>query len=526
MNTRATRIEELLLRYISHPSISGTTSEKEVESFLSSYALDIPYFREHPEHRGLYSIEGDPHARTVFWALRKGEGDKTVILLHHSDVVETIDYGSLESLAYSPSELEAALRKNALDYEPAVQRDLAGEDYLYGHGTADMKGGGAIQLTLLEEYCSEEDFSGNVLLLAVPDEENLSAGMRGALPLLEELKEQYSLEYTLLINCEPYQRTKGRRTLSIGSVGKLLFFVYVRGKMAHVGRESEGFSPMGLLGKILSESDQFPLFSETEGEEVSPAPVWVYARDNKHLYDASMVTGAFACMSLLHFRRSPGELSAAFEDFLKESFASQLGRLQEVYGEERDLSWEQAIRSFSDFARSREEEGYDWQAERSELISKVEKGERTYVEATFALLERMMHARKTDRPLVVYGLIPPYYPGVCSESEPVIQGLLQELKDQGGEDFAVEKYFSGISDLSYTRVEDAQGVEETMQELMPFYGESYSVAFDILSRLQLPGINIGPLGKDLHKKTERVLKSDLFDTTPRLVDIAVRYARK
>ena len=62
-----------------------------------------------------------------------------------------------------------------------------------------MKGGGAIHLALLEEYCQEQNFQGNVLILAVPDEENLSSGMRGALHLMDELHDKYALDYKMCI---------------------------------------------------------------------------------------------------------------------------------------------------------------------------------------------------------------------------------------------------------------------------------------------------------------------------------------
>jgi arginine utilization protein RocB len=61
-----------------------------------------------------------------------------------------------------------------------ARNDLESGDYIFGRGTADMKGGGSIQLALFKRYSELEDFPGNILLIAVPDEENLSAGMLSA----------------------------------------------------------------------------------------------------------------------------------------------------------------------------------------------------------------------------------------------------------------------------------------------------------------------------------------------------------
>ncbi len=45
-------------------------------------------------------------------------------------------------------------------------------------------------MLLLESYSELADFDGNVIVIGVPDEENLSAGMRAAAKLLAELKKE------------------------------------------------------------------------------------------------------------------------------------------------------------------------------------------------------------------------------------------------------------------------------------------------------------------------------------------------
>ncbi|MBC8587011.1 M20/M25/M40 family metallo-hydrolase [Tissierellaceae bacterium BX21] len=114
--------------------------------------------------------------------------------------------------------------------------DLMSDKWLFGRGCSDMKGGGSIQLSLIEEYSKEEDFNGNIVLISVPDEENLSAGMRGATYLLKDLKEKYNLNYILMLNSEPHERGNDLKpTIYDGSIGKIMPVVYVRGKLAHVG---------------------------------------------------------------------------------------------------------------------------------------------------------------------------------------------------------------------------------------------------------------------------------------------------
>ena len=56
-----------------------------------------------------------------------------------------------------------------------------------------MKAGGAIQYALLEAYshlAEDGKCDGNVIVIGVPDEENLSAGMRAAVKLLSQLSKE------------------------------------------------------------------------------------------------------------------------------------------------------------------------------------------------------------------------------------------------------------------------------------------------------------------------------------------------
>lgn len=94
--------------------------------------------------------------------------------------------------------------KNTLSED--AKKDLEDDTFIFGRGVCDMKGGGSIQIALLKRYSELKNFNGNIVLIAVPDEENLSAGMRSAVRLLSELQDKYNLKYKLMINTEPHQR--------------------------------------------------------------------------------------------------------------------------------------------------------------------------------------------------------------------------------------------------------------------------------------------------------------------------------
>ncbi len=288
-------------------SDTGTRQEKDVENYLHAWLGDHEYFRNNPNFFGRYPLPEDPVERCAVWGLVKGQGDQTVILMHHHDVVDAFDYGGLEKWAYDPLKLESALSKVALSQE--VRRDLASGQWLFGRGTGDMKGGAAIQFALLEEYAERPDFKGNILLLSVPDEESLSVGMRGSLRLLIDLKAGFKLNYKILINSEPHAKEQDKiGTFHVGSAGKLLPIIYVRGKKTHIGHIFQGFNPVLLLSEIVMQTELNTDYADPVRGEVPPPPSWSYLRDRKEVYDASIPPSAGGYLSLIHLKRSPIEL--------------------------------------------------------------------------------------------------------------------------------------------------------------------------------------------------------------------------
>ncbi len=220
-------IMRILKNYVKINSESGTALENKASTFVVDFFRDKPYFKSHQDHFGLHPVEGDPLKREIAWALVKGRGQKTVVLIHHFDVVGIEDFNRFKDLAFEPELLMEALLKAPDQLSQDAYSDLSSGNWLFGRGTADMKAGGAIQMAIIEAYSRLESFEGNLLLIAVPDEENLSAGMRNAATLLTQLREKHTLTYNLMINSEPHQRKESAKgLLSGGSIGKILPFVY------------------------------------------------------------------------------------------------------------------------------------------------------------------------------------------------------------------------------------------------------------------------------------------------------------
>lgn len=542
------KIAEIFYPYVGINSKTGTALENETGAFVHAYFAKVPYFIQHPEYFGSYSIQGDPFNRTVEWAFVRGKGRRTVVLMHHFDVVDIEDYGLLKPLAFTPAELEQAMLNNIDAYDAETRADLLSGEYIFGRGTMDMKGGGAIEIALLEMLSQENDLDGNVLLVGVPDEENLSAGMLGAARLMADLKKRFDLDYVLLINTEPGMHEGEVRSMPAGGIGKVFPFLYARGVLAHASHSYKGFNPLWIVGDVVrrAEMNLAPPELRSATGEATPPPTWLMVRDSKEIYDVSMPLSGFACLNVFTYVNRPEVVLNAFREVCAASTADVLADANRITDDfhrkagltPREQPWMTAAITFEEFIAQQKaargkafEDVYHAALEKANAA--VRSGEKTTAAATWALLDTLAPLADVYQPLVIVGLIPPYYPSVVYTDRPdftvtvtrVLKTVNGAAQGKFGEKFELENYM-GISDLSYTSLNDASGVEQLISRNMPLYGETYNIPFREIGEISMPCVNIGPVGKGVHKMTERVLKEDLFVKTPEFVLAALHEALK
>lgn len=94
-------------------------------------------------------------------------------------------------------------------------------------------------------------------------------------------------------------------------------------------------------------------------------------------------------------------------------------------------------------------------------------------------------------------------------------------RERFGQHYVSEEFYTGISDLSYTSISNSEEISAALSKSMPFYGTLYDIAISDIETISMPCINIGPWGKDFHKLTERVLKRDLCERTPAIIQHAI-----
>jgi arginine utilization protein RocB len=423
--------------------------------------------------------------------------------------------------------------------------DLKSDAWIFGRGTGDMKAGAAAQCVLLAEYSEQSDFKGNILLLSVPDEENLSEGMRGSLSLLADLKSKYKLDYKIMINSEPHSKEQGNKgTFHVGSAGKLLAVIYIRGKKSHIGHIYQGFNPVLLLSEIVLQTELNTDYCDVVRGEVSPPPSWSYMRDNKEVYDASIPGSAGGYLSLISLNKTPAELLRQLKATCEYSVGLVLDKIRQSHAAynrklgrpEPDPAWQVHVKTFSELYRQALNDSGQAFTEAyagglESIIADIRRQHLNSPEATLKIVEMTLSHVSDLSPTVVIALSPPYYPSVHNDEfqdlpdrvDSLTDYLIGIAKNRWQEAYHKKNYLMGLTDLSYAALQNSEGIVPVIGPNMPLWQKTYDLPFAGMEALSVPVINIGPWGKGLHKFTERVFKADLVERTPALLECAIDY---
>ncbi|MDR0648571.1 MAG: M20/M25/M40 family metallo-hydrolase [Synergistaceae bacterium] len=539
------RIKKLTFDFVRIYTSTGTMREKDAEAFYGGWFSSMGYFRGRKDLAGFYGIPGDCFNRSIPWCLVKGDGDATVVLLHHYDVVDTDDYRSLRDIATEPDELMAAFRDGRVALDRESESDLKSGQWIFGRGAADMKGGAAIQMALVERYAEMAEagtLRGNVLLIGLPDEENISAGGRAAPLLLKKLKGEHGLRYELALNAEPTERIgrTGRVAIFTGSIGKIMPLFYVRGKLSHAGTLYEGLNPIKVISKIVEKLDAIPDLIDSAEGVVSPPPTFLYQKDAKKIYDVSLPLAASAYMNVMFLQKSVGEIMSVIRKKCGLAFKEAIADIQRSHDafvaaggcQPGKLPWKPCVKLYSEL---REEAARD-SSEKFELAlvetlrdikARIASGEMDMVSASHAVIELTLQHVRDASPAVIIALVPPYYPVVgnsmlgaaADRVNRVCDEVIARAEDRHGEEY-VKGCIVGMSDLSYFMRSSSEGDDAYVRDNM-LLGDVYALPFDEINEISMPVLNIGPQGRDLHEYTERVLEEDLVARTPDLMAFAI-----
>ena len=329
-----TLCETIALELVARASVTGSADEQTFGPWLADYLSRLGCFGQNPEIWTFPVASGD--ARLVVALLVRGSGAQTVVLTGHYDTVSIHDYGHLRALACQPYALkDALLQRLSGSTEPAemlAYADLQSGAFLPGRGLLDMKAGLAAGLDAMAQIAAGQNFSGNLLFLAVPDEENASAGARAAAACLAKLAESKGLSILAAINLDAISDLgdgAAGRVLALGTVGKVLPTAFVVGRPVHSGYALLGVNAAILAATIAERLEWAPELTDDSAELPGTAASLLSLKDGKSGYDVTTPASAFLFWNVLNHRRSAAAALDIVARLVDEATRDCLARLAE-----------------------------------------------------------------------------------------------------------------------------------------------------------------------------------------------------
>lgn len=543
---------ELLLDLVSIPSVSpnGATENAMAERIVT-HLRELPYFQAHPQDVQRLPLPEDPLQRHFVFARVRAARPvaETILLLGHFDVVGVKGCGPLASLAFSPESYAAALA-GLSSLPPEARADLESGKWIFGRGVSDMKCGVALCMGALAEWSERrEELEADLAALFVPDEENSSLGMLAAVPLLARLQREEGVHWLACVDTEP-SIGKGNKDVPaffLGSNGKINPFFFFVGREAHVGDYYEGINAALLASAVnLLIEGNADFADSAEGELYSPFACMKH-RDFRGEYSASIAERSAAYYSYLTASKLPEEILAIMKTAAMEGQKRALEHLRtaaETFArrgkpELHVRSWTPRVLSFAELyerARQRFAETQEYrkgaeaafEAHLAELVASLP-SEADARDKALALVDACVSLSGEKGPFVVVGFLFPWYPHRGNEGrtpgERALAVLAEELvilaERTHRRQLDVRPFYEGISDLSYCGFSAKKEVLDVYAANMPGYGLLYRLPLEDLLCLDIPVCNLGPLGKDEHKYTERIERAFAFEILPDLLRYVV-----
>jgi arginine utilization protein RocB len=534
----AKRIEELTIELTNIKSIVGSKSELDSVNAIYKKFEEMDYYKENPELLKYVDFENDSLGRKSVVATmkgKKGNSNKTLVLIGHTDTVGISDYGNLQEYATKPFELAEKLEGVSLPDD--AKKNLESGDWLFGRGIFDMKCGVATLMCIMEDISKDlENFEGNLVFAAVGDEEGNSGGMLSVVPDLLKIQEKEGFEYLAVIDTDYMTQLypgDENKYIFVGTVGKLMPSFYVVGKETHVGEAYKGLDPNQLAGAITNKINLKFEFCDVAEGEVSLPPITLRQKDLKEEYSVQIAKTATLYFNYSTHKSTPDEVMTKMKDAANEAFTEVVADLNDQYKQfcdasnfpHEELPWEPRVMSFNELYDAVKAEMGDELDTKVEEIKEELLKDKSLDERDFSMkVVEEVHELWSDKdPVVVVYYSPPYYPHIYVEGsehkEKILLESVDEAVDAVESDYKIvsKKFYPYISDLSFVSAPKDPKIMEALKSNMPALDSKYKLPLDAMQKLGLPVVNIGPFGKDAHKFTERLEKKYSFEVAPKLV---------
>ncbi len=527
---------ELALLLTERLSVTGSGDEASFGPWLASALRGRRDFGPDPEIWTFPVSEGDAR-HVVAMLIRKG-GRRTVVQTGHYDTVTVADYGDLAPLATRPEALLAALTPRLAAARPGTAEARARDDfatglYLPGRGLLDMKAGLAAGLAAIASLLSDPALAqGNLLFLAVPDEENASAGARAAAARLAEIAGERGLDIAAVINLDAIADDgdgSDGRVVALGTVGKVLPTAFVVGVPVHSGFPLRGINAAVLAAAIVRRMEWAPeLTDDSAGMPGTPVSL-LSLRDGKTGYDVTTPGTAFATWNVLSHRRDPAEILDIVVALTREAVAECLADMKlratrsgQQVGMIAAAPEVPVLRYGALLAEVR--------ALQPSIDNDLDASARnlrgsglSLPDQCHALTAELWSRARRSGPAVILGL--GSIPYLASELDDpgvrdAVEAVVAQAPQAHGIGLRAVEYFAGISDMSFFGQVRAASLKALARDT-PGWASLVGLAPGGLP--VMPTVNLGPWGRDYHTPLERIETEYGFNILPGLLcDLTLR----
>ncbi len=536
----AARARAVAIQLTQWPSVTATPGEATLPEHLAALLGEHPYFRAHPEHLMVLPIAGDPHGRSNVMALVAGGGPACVTLSGHFDTVPIDDYADLAPLATEPEALRGALlaRLDATGAYPQARADLASGDYLPGRGLLDMKSGLAAGIAVLEAFAADPDRQGNLLLIATPDEEDRSAGMRAAADALPAVLARHGLAARLCINLDALIDNgdgTGGRILALGCIGKLLLSALVVGRDAHACYPLQGVNAAYLAAELVCALEYAPELGEDSNAEIASPPTVLGSRDLKTVYNVTTPSRVWATWNVLTQRRDAAEVLDIATDIARATMRAARQKIaaravRVPHGPGLSEGWDVVpVLTFASVRERAAQRDPDFAARfDAAAVALAARADLDLPTRCRALTELAWDAAGQEGPAIVLGYASLPYPAVNFPTDAAGRALEARIlaaahaaAARHATSVTAARHLPVIVDMSFLGIADAEDLRATAANT-PIWGSSIAWDLSAAPTPGIPAINLGPWGRDYHHWLERVHQPYAFDVLPELVrDVAM-----
>lgn len=545
------RIYETMKRLVAVPTVSGTREEAQGARALQELLYEIPYFAEHKETVKLVPLRNDPLHRSIVTAFLDlhPNNPNTVILSGHYDVVDVEEFGPLQDIAYDVEAVTKRIGEMPIDED--TRKDWASGEWLFGRGTADMKYGHALCLELLRYYSENPDaIDGKLLYVAVCGEETNSEGMLRAVDFFNDFAEENHLHYVAFLLTECYmmedQAGDTNRYIHYGSSGKVMPMFFFVGESSHAGEPFLGIDPTMMSVEVYRRLQLNTDFCQESHGATTPPPACLKLQDLKTTYSVSMPLYAVAYYTYITVALDPAAMMAKLrmiaEEAMQEAIRTYEKRVEgyvAVTGEKTPArTYAPCVMTYRELLEAIQKDyAGDLTKDLAAYADKLRESKPEIQDVAVALVKHTVELYKNKGPMIVYGLIPPYYPdSYLPKEDPDTAGLMEACDrviayaDQTyGEKLRMKDWYMGISDMCYTGLAEGRRFDALFENLIGI-GSIYPFPEASLRKFKVPGIVLGGYGKDFHKNTERLHKHYNFDVLPdlyvRLIDDLLKKKQK